>query len=146
MCCAGADGGASCGACCTAADCGDNVDCTVDACVEGRCFNAPGACDSGYTCDPALGCKKDVECKEDADCTSQGCGRCDNGTCAYGCDAGKLCCNNTCQACCSGTDCFDGIDCTDNACIGGACKFTPNNKLCPALKTCNVAKRGCVLL
>src|SRR5206468_12745922 len=87
---------------------------------------------------PTLGCKPDVECKADADCTSQGCGRCDNGACSYGCDAGQVCCNNSCQACCSATDCFDGIDCTDNACIDGKCKFTPNNKLCPVLKTCNV--------
>ena len=35
-----------------------------------------------------------MECKADADCTSQGCGRCDNGTCAYGCDAGQVCCLN----------------------------------------------------
>lgn len=145
-CCPGLDGGATCGSCCAAADCSDNVACTVDACIEGRCFNAVGACDTGYTCDPTSGCKKDVECREDAQCASKGCGHCNDGTCSYGCEAGQVCCNNTCQGCCSADDCFDGIDCTDNACVEGKCKFTPNNKLCPLLQTCNVAKRGCVLL
>jgi hypothetical protein len=144
-CCAGAEG-ATCGSCCTASDCGDGVVCTVDACIEGRCFNAPGGCDAGYTCDPTVGCKKDIECKQDADCSSEGCGRCEAGTCHYGCRAGEVGCNNQCQGCCTSDDCFDGIDCTDNACIEGSCKFTANNKHCPLLQTCNVAKRGCVLL
>jgi len=145
QCCAGPDG-ATCGSCCTASDCGDGLPCTVDACIEGRCFNAPGSCDAGYTCDPTTGCKKDVECKQDVDCSSEGCGRCESGTCLYGCGATEVCCNNQCQGCCTANDCFDGIDCTDNACIEGKCKFTANNKLCPLLQTCKVAKHGCVLL
>ena len=129
-----------------AADCDDKVACTVDACIEGRCYSAAGSCDHGYTCDPAVGCKKDIECHVDADCISQGCGRCDGGTCQYGCGAGEVCCGNSCQGCCSAADCFDGIDCTDNVCADGKCSFPPNNKKCGALQTCNIAKRGCVLL
>jgi hypothetical protein len=145
QCCATADG-ASCGSCCSAEECSDDVDCTVDSCVEGRCYNPPGSCEAGFTCDPVEGCTKDVECESDAECTSSSCGRCEEGTCAYGCGAGLVCCDNACQECCGNADCFDGIDCTDNACINGVCKFTANNKNCPLLHHCNVARRGCVLL
>jgi hypothetical protein len=145
-CCPAADGSASCGACCSADDCSDNVICTVDACIEGRCYSAAGVCDQGYTCDPQAGCKKDIECKEDADCSSEGCGRCNDGTCEYGCDAGQVCCNNSCQGCCTAADCYDGIACTDNFCVENQCQFKPNNKLCPVLQQCLVAKRGCALL
>jgi hypothetical protein len=144
-CCSGAEG-ATCGSCCSAEDCNDGVVCTVDACIEGRCFNAAGSCDHGYSCDPAVGCKKDVECNIDIDCSSQGCGRCDSGTCHYGCGAGEVCCGNSCQGCCTAADCFDGIDCTDNVCADGKCSFPPNNKKCAVLQTCNIAKRGCVVL
>ena len=82
----------------------------------------------------------------DADCQSEGCGRCQDGTCSYGCGAGKMCCANSCQQCCVDGDCYDGIDCTDNACVAGACKFTPNNKHCPLLQQCLVARKGCALL
>jgi len=146
QCCPGRDGSATCGSCCSAADCSDDVVCTVDACIEGRCFHAVGQCDAGYSCDPTSGCKRDVECRDDGDCSSKGCGHCREGVCAYGCEAGQVCCNNSCQGCCTADDCFDGIDCTDNFCVEGQCQFTPNNKNCPLLQTCKVAKRGCALL
>jgi hypothetical protein len=145
-CCAGTDGGASCGSCCSAGDCADGVTCTVDLCVDGRCYNAVGKCDAGYTCDPADGCTKDVECEGDEECTGSSCGRCEGGICSYGCGAGLTCCGDSCQQCCDSADCFDGIDCTDNACVGGVCQFTPNNAKCPLLQKCVIARGGCALL
>jgi hypothetical protein len=146
QCCAGGPAGATCGACCSAKECGDDVGCTVDACIEGRCYNAPGACDSGQTCDPIQGCLKNIECEDDGDCSSQGCGRCDEGTCVYGCGLGQVCCNNSCQGCCSAADCSDGIACTDDSCVEGRCKNAANNKNCPLLQSCNIVRKGCILL
>jgi len=146
QCCVQPSGAATCGGCCSASDCDDSVDCTVDACIEGRCSSAPGSCPTNQTCDPASGCKQNIECTRDDDCESSACGRCDEGTCSYGCGAGLVCCGNVCQACCSQGDCQDGIACTTDACTNGVCKFTPNNQKCPLLQHCSIPQRGCALL
>jgi hypothetical protein len=35
-------------------------------------------------------------------------------------------------ACCAAGDCDDGTGCTDDTCVDGVCRFTPNDANCPA--------------
>ena len=66
-------------------NCNDNVDCTIDACIEeaNMCFNTPSTqfCSNGQFCDgiefchPTQGCQPgtDVICDDDLDCTTDSC-------------------------------------------------------------------------
>jgi hypothetical protein len=134
-------------------ECDDGSACTSDACQDNLCLH--DFCSDGTRCCPETGCAaeccSDQECDGDDDpCTV---GVCTDGKCGQAplCGDGESCCVSpdggaSCGGCCSASDCQDAIGCTVDACVEGACVFTPNNKLCPALQRCLVAKGGCALL
>ncbi|MGB5265923.1 MAG: hypothetical protein WBN30_05000, partial [Polyangiales bacterium] len=112
----------------------------------------PGICTAG-TCEDAMLCAG-VDCDDANDCTDQSCdpmdGLCDysNVTNGTSCDFGGLpgaCTTGACQGLCTGVDCDDGNDCTDDACDpldglcdnpaaadGTACDFSGSPGLCSA--------------
>jgi hypothetical protein len=149
-CCASADGTtATCGACCSAAQCDDRIGCTLDKCTGNQCSNTPDKCPAGYVCDVMQkGCVKH-ECTVNTDCNPSPCqsnGRCEAGACHFdGCAVGTTCCANGsgCAACCSDAGCNDSIACTKDACGAAGCTHTPDNTQCPPGYLCN-ALNGCV--
>jgi hypothetical protein len=52
------------------ASCNDNVDCTVDSCVNGACQHRidNGACGAGSSCNLTMGCQQGKSCANDMDC------------------------------------------------------------------------------
>ena len=152
-CCPKADGAsATCGTtCCSASDCDDDVGCTKDSCTQGTCSHTDNlSCPVGSLCNLSTGCAKAADCVNDGECTSadacQTNGVCANGSCTFsGCGPGSKCCGSEgCQACCTDTDCNDGLGCTRDTCRGGICSFQPDSGLCPAgSPTCD-PKLGCI--
>lgn len=151
-CCPSADGkSASCGACCSSAECDDKVGCTEDACTGARltCSNNPNnaKCGAGEVCSAQNGCQKQIECDDAGDCGQEPCGRCEQGTCKYDCATGKQCCKDTstCAVCCSDTACDDGIACTVDKCSTTGCTHEPVNANCGATGyICDPTLGGCV--
>lgn len=148
-CCKSADGTATCGSCCSAADCDDKVGCTEDQCGGGHCSNTPRSdrCSDGYVCDLQEGCRK-APCQSAADCTPGTCQTsptCNNGTCSFqGCSNGTKCCENLgCAVCCDDQECDDSVACTIDACGPAGCSHTPDNAKCASGQYCDV-KLGCI--
>ncbi len=82
------------GCCHTAADCGDGLLCTADACVGNACEHAaiPGCCTSA------------VDCNDGNSCTIDTC-------------LNNVCVNELIPECCLGdAACYDGAECTADAC------------------------------
>jgi hypothetical protein len=122
----------------TAPDCGDTIDCTIDACAEDAlqpegysCSNTEDntACPQDQyccaDCPPDPGCIPVPQCDTDADCDDlDAC----NGveTCVDQGSSGKVCVFG------SPVVCDDGVSCTTGACNpgDGSCTFTPQDSLC----------------
>ncbi|MBI4716228.1 MAG: PQQ-dependent sugar dehydrogenase [Planctomycetes bacterium] len=110
---------------CTVTGCDDSRSCTTDTCGFGEICNfAPNhaACEDGVFCNgPAL-------CDPLAGDPTTGCRQGGNP-----CSAGQFCneTTDTCDQCQNNSDCNDSVACTDDACAGGVCVFTPNNANCP---------------
>lgn len=123
--------------------CDDGLACTVDTCRHGSCRHDPNdgaACDDGVSCTVGDVCVEAacvagpaLPCDDGDPCTAE---RCDTGTCestpspGLACDDGDAC--TTGDACgadgrCQGGPiaCDDGNPCTSDACVDGACVFTP---------------------
>ncbi len=123
-----------------------NVDCTV---AQG-CGN--GQIDPGEDCDPPDGVFCDENCQAIDPCAADPCNQSDacspevctadpNDNSAIctpdpGSAAGDACSPPTggtcdgqgnCVACTQNSDCEDNNECTDNACVAGACEFTNND-------------------
>lgn len=103
--------------------CIDEVECTIDECVEGRgCVSRPddSLCPPGTMCDPSSGCVgrpcgTDAECDDGAACNGvEACGP--DGICHGGVPL----------------DCADAIDCTIDSCEEprGMCTHTPDGARC----------------
>jgi hypothetical protein len=151
QCCPSPDGSsASCGSCCSAAECDDGVSCTADSCTGARrsCNNNPDntKCASTEICNPEQGCVPRVDCDDAGDCTQGPCGRCAEGACKYDCPNNQPCCATTgqCAACCGDASCNDGIGCTVDKCTAGGCTRTPDPSLCPFGYQCHPQLGGCV--
>jgi hypothetical protein len=137
MCCRSREGDtATCGSCCSAADCPDpGVECLTAVCA-GSCTTqvVPNVCAEDETCDPTGGCIGGSACVEPSDCQPPS-DPCDtvtcnqNGECQYGevqCSNGTKCCANVadmsgsghCRQCCGNQDCATGTLCcpADGAC------------------------------
>jgi hypothetical protein len=117
--CCATETGASCGLCCTADECDDEVACTHDSCggAEG-CKNVPddSLCDPGEVCSLGLGCVSTSNCND----------------CVYP----QVCCDGKCQECCTPEDCQvkigtdsqaipppPGGECSVASCVEGTCFF-----------------------
>ena len=123
-----------------------DVDCTV---AQG-CGN--GQIDPGEDCDPPDGIFCDENCQDIDPCTPDACNQdnvCSPEVCTAdpndntavctpdpGSAAGNACsppdggtCDGqgNCVACTVNSDCEDNNECTDNACVAGACEFTNND-------------------
>ena len=100
----------------TAVSCDDKIPCTVDKCdsKKGCVFAADNAkCADGnvctsVACDTKKGCVK-TPSNEGGKCASPGCGGA--GTCKAGVCSGV------------GSTCDDGLTCTDDKCVNGACAY-----------------------
>jgi hypothetical protein len=123
------------GCCRSSADCNDNIACTVDECVDGRCVHTPqdDLCESS---DPCIIPR----------CTASGCisepKNCDDGNpCTVdSCIAGQ--CVNT-----PGNFCNDGLRCTHDICVPDDethfhCEFHADLGLCGLLSSCQTAECG----
>jgi hypothetical protein len=147
QCCPGADGRtATCGSCCSAAECDDRVSCTEDACGGGQCSHTPTTkkCTAGEVCNALKGCQKADICKDSSDChPTNGCQlnpTCEDGSCHFdSCGAGTKCCvsagsatsTSTCAACCDASECSDNIACTNDSCGPSGCNHEPVDANCP---------------
>lgn len=152
-CCPNADGkSASCGTCCTAADCDDHHGCTEDQCAGGHCTSTPATpdrCGPGHVCDleegciPADTCDVASDCKPKTPCQLNP--RCEGGACRFdSCSqTGTKCCATGCAACCSDQECSDNIACTRDVCGPSGCTHTPDAALCGKGQQCDPQK-GCV--
>lgn len=136
--------GAFTGACCDTngpnAGCVDGV--TAQDCVgPDKVFTAGATCNSpNYTCACIPNCAG-------RECGDDGCG----GSCGS-CDDGNGCTNDSCDVAgqCVNTPvvCNDNVACTSDACVSGACQYTPNDAacddgfFCTGVETCSAA--GCV--
>jgi len=157
----------------TPPDCGDGVDCTVDACNEDTdsCDHLPDdtSCDDGLwcngteSCDILLDCQAGTapDCDDGVDCTADACNEdadsCDHLADDASCDDG-LWCNGaeSCDVlldCQAGTppDCGDGVDCTADACNEDtdSCDHLPDDTPCDDGLWCNGAEtchsvQGCL--
>ena len=148
-CCPSADGKtATCGKCCSADVCNDQIGCTEDKCGGGQCSNTPNdaLCPAGFICNPDKKmCTQAAECGPDKPCTPLPCQtnpRCDNGTCHFdGCAQGTKCCGNAgCAVCCGDAECDDNITvpCTKDSCDPNTgCKHVPDDSLCGPGQVCS---------
>ncbi|UCF35135.1 MAG: hypothetical protein JSV78_07485 [Phycisphaerales bacterium] len=125
----------------TAPDCNDGIDCTDDACNEATdsCDNVPN---DAHCPDDGLFCNGTESCDASSGCVSSG----------DPCPTGMSCNETTdsCEQCQGDSDCDDGVDCTDDTCVAGACVFTPNDAHCPndgqfcnGTESCD-ASSGCI--
>ena len=114
------EGTDTCDECLVNGDCFDGVGCTDDACVSGSCVST--ANDANCPDDGAF-CNGTESCDAVLDCVSSG----------DPCGAGELCneTTDTCDECLVDGDCADSVGCTEDACVGGSCVFTPNDANCP---------------
>lgn len=125
QCCASASG-VSCGECCSAEDCDDGVECTLDSCSSDGCKHVPddALCESGHACNPELGCVPTSNCDS--------------------CAKDQVCCDGQCQECCTPTDCqkFLGAqaipppdgECAVAHCVQGTCSFA--SEVCGLNEVC----------
>jgi glucose/arabinose dehydrogenase len=101
--------------------CDDGAACTTDACVSGCCTFTP---DNGACPEDGLFCNGEEICSATLGCVSAG----------SPCSMPTPVCDDDidmCVACDDPSDCDDMVACTDNACTGGSCVFTPNDGNCP---------------
>jgi hypothetical protein len=153
QCCPSADSKtATCGTCCSAADCDDKLGCTDDKCGGGQCTSTPddSRCDDGYFCDPTpgKGCQKAPTCTDASSCVPPGpCQSnpsCSNGQCEFdNCSLGTKCCTTGCGVCCEDKECDDGIACTTDTCSSNGCVNTPEDASCGGGK-CAPERGGCI--
>jgi len=126
--CISGSGGAVCGnGLCEAGDGEDCRNCSADC--NGRTTGAPSG---RFCCGATEGCG-DSRCNETGwSCTTDPQGTaycCGDGTCEGAEDATN--CAIDCSTGCSvPADCDDGVSCTDDDCVGGACVNTPNDANC----------------
>lgn len=129
------DGACRCGA-------GAGCDRFTQDCCSGTCQNVltdpahcgplgtgtgcSNACESGVTCDSgscACGaggdCGPGQTCCDDSYCANLGSDPSNCGDCGTECFIGEECNRGTCEC---GVDCDDGVDCTDDPCVGGRCE------------------------
>jgi hypothetical protein len=100
-------------------DCDDGIGCTDEICDAGTCVIIPNDANCP---DDGLFCNGTEFCDAALDCTSTG-DPCPPQVCDEGFDI--------CADCTVDTDCDDGIGCTDDTCVAGACVSTPNDANCP---------------
>ncbi len=158
QCCPSADGHtATCGKCCSAAECDDRVGCTEDKCGGGQCSYTPSKlCPMGQVCDLHNGCQKAPVCTTSTDCKAlagpcQTNPKCEGGACHFDtCAAPAKCCagaagtvGGSCAICCSDAECTDNIDCTVDACTATGCTHTPDKTKCASGQLCD-AQAGCI--
>ncbi|MGE0790333.1 MAG: hypothetical protein AB7S26_31950 [Sandaracinaceae bacterium] len=133
------DGGG--GACTSAAQCDDGIDCTEDACTSGVCTSTPddAMCTAGTSgmCIAGFGCQYDG-CSP-TNCVAGPCqtARCNGDMCVLesACGSDEECCAGACVP----TGCDDGNVCTDDACGATGCVNGPNTGACDDSIYCNGA-------
>jgi hypothetical protein len=146
-----------CHGCCEAADCNDNLDCTLDSCDAGDCKHTPDdtRCSAGYECRPGDGgcseCSGNEECDDSNPCTTDVCDgshHCAHGSACTG--KSKFCCGDHCAECCNDYDCVPsplpptiGNRCASYACDAGKC--TQSIQMCTGTNTC-CPVGGCTVL
>ncbi|MFW5920379.1 MAG: hypothetical protein ACOCUS_00965 [Polyangiales bacterium] len=117
--------------CETDSDCGGGA-CVVAQCIDGECFEMPGAGGTETDCTDGV----DNDCDGDIDCADDDClgAACDDGN---ACTEDDVC---TEEGSCGGSmvDCDDGNPCTDDSCdpVEG-CVSTPNSAGCDDGLFCN---------
>ncbi len=111
--------------------CADGDFCTTgDACKTGQCKGAAAAkCDDGQSC-TTDGCEPKVGCIHLA-----ASGPCDDG---QACTIGDVCDGGFCKPG-KGKSCNDANPCTNDACVQGKCKSTPNVAACDDGVACTKA-------
>jgi subtilisin family serine protease len=119
----------------TGASCGNGICETANG---EDCFSCPDDCRGKTTGNS----KNRYCCGSDVDCSDSRCTeapyQCTSVPAVASC-CGNLICEGTedvanCAVDCSCTvpaDCNDGVSCTDDDCVGGACVHTPNDAYCP---------------
>ncbi len=104
--------------------CDDGIACTSDVCQNGVCQGTPN-CPPGTTCNATSGqcvaCQTNSDCNDNNPCTDDTCDT-GNGICVFTNDD-----TNTCS---------DGVACTSEQCVSGACQITPNNAACSDGNVC----------
>ncbi len=113
------------------AGCDDQNECTVeDVCLDGKCTGI-----GSLECDDGNQCTKDI-CLPDGGCENV---PLTDTLCTDGdpCTIGDVCVEGVCDA---GEPlvCNDGNVCTDDACVGGQCKFTANEADCSDGSACTL--------
>lgn len=117
--------------------CDDGVGCTNDSCAEAS--DTCGHVASDLNCpDDGLFCDGIEFCDAVADCSSTG----------NPCLATQFCndLTDTCDQCAIDTDCNDGVPCTIDRCVAGACTATPDDAACSDGLFCNGAETCDLLL
>ncbi len=99
-----------CVACMMDEHCNDDIDCTIDRCINNACDHQA----LSSMCEDNLFCNGIEICKLTEGCKSLG-NPCLKGVCD---EATDFCAN-----CLTDSDCDDGDDCTDDTCIIGECEF-----------------------
>lgn len=111
--------------------CNDGIACTDDTCDEAldTCSNITN---DANCVDDGLFCSGTEVCDALLDCVSTG----------DPCLVDQFCneTNLTCDECVVGTDCDDGVGCTDETCVNGACVSTANDTNCDDGVFCNGAE------
>jgi hypothetical protein len=150
--------------------CDDDVNCTLDTCLDGKCVSTPqndhcpnhGCIHS--ICDPIKDCittLNQTACIDTVACTVDTCNQ--DGTCTHTPMSGQCplpptneCATSICdvEKGCAHTDhdegCDDGIACSMDSCHNGTCVHIPNDNLCVivgsrcATGMCDIELGGCV--
>lgn len=141
----------------------DSIACTVDVCpASGGAYQhipSDALCASGQMCSVTAGCvARDpacpVSCDDSIGCTVDTCveGACRNRANDDACPGAAICrasaadgpsgCYTPPVEECSG-GCDDGVACTVDACVSGACRHVADDTACAADQFCS-ATRGCV--
>ncbi|HKO50175.1 MAG TPA: hypothetical protein VJV79_20735 [Polyangiaceae bacterium] len=125
-----------CVECFSSAECDDALECTTDACVEGRCRHsgddsrcAVGRCDLQFGCRE---CRTDAECADEVGCTQESCvaGRCASIVNKAACGLGFCDPQRGCLQCLDDRDCDDHVACSSDRCQQGTCAHTPLDSSC----------------
>ncbi len=103
-------------------NCNDSISCTTNACVSSCCVFTP---DNGLCPENGAFCDGEEVCNANLGCVSAG-NPCTTPPNLF-CDEAS----DTCGLCGVDGDCEDGVFCTVDDCVSGACVFTPNNASCP---------------
>ena len=112
--------------CVFAWECEDLSACTDDTCTDGACALPEVSCDDKNpctqdSCDVATGCVH----------LSLSTGACDDGD---ACTQDDVCSAGACAG--SAIDCADALECTEDACVEGACQNTPTAGFCAVDGAC----------